>query len=167
MQIKETIGVSFPGSVESPPLEDVVVLVDSAGVALEVQQAFSARVWGVRDGGSGLIASRRVEIPLVGSDGEVSGVLCHTGPRSDTRGCGCSSARAMPRTEKPSSNDMQAASPSVKGVGTPGHHVTNDVDTAHPRSRLHTGSTALMFKLSIVCRIMTDFPSASSAAEPI
>ena len=34
MQIKETIGVSFPGSVESPPLEDVVVLVDSAGVAL-------------------------------------------------------------------------------------------------------------------------------------
>ena len=30
MQIKETIGVSFPGSVESPSLEDVVVLVDSA-----------------------------------------------------------------------------------------------------------------------------------------
>jgi hypothetical protein len=26
-----------------------------------------------------------VEIPLIGSDGEVSGVLCHTG-RSDTRG---------------------------------------------------------------------------------
>jgi hypothetical protein len=25
MQIKETIGVSFPGSVERPPLEDVVV----------------------------------------------------------------------------------------------------------------------------------------------
>ena len=36
MQIKETIGVSFPGSAESPPLEDVVVLVDSAGVALGV-----------------------------------------------------------------------------------------------------------------------------------
>jgi hypothetical protein len=30
MQIKETIGVSFPGSVESPPLEDIVVLVDGA-----------------------------------------------------------------------------------------------------------------------------------------
>ena len=29
MQIKETSGLSFPGSVESPPLEDVVVLVDS------------------------------------------------------------------------------------------------------------------------------------------
>jgi hypothetical protein len=61
MQIKETIGVSFPGSVESPPLEDVVVLVDSAGVALGVQRAFSARVRGVRDGGSGIIASRCVE----------------------------------------------------------------------------------------------------------
>ena len=57
MQIKEIIGVSFPGSVESPPLEDVVVLVDSAGVALGAQRAFSARVGGVREGGSGLIAS--------------------------------------------------------------------------------------------------------------
>jgi hypothetical protein len=86
MQIKETIGVSIPGSAEGPPLEDVVVLVDSAGVAPGVQRAFSARVRGVRDGGSGIIASRCVEIPLGGSDGEVSGVLCHTGPRSDTRG---------------------------------------------------------------------------------
>ena len=86
MQIKETSGLSFPGSVESPPLEDVVVLVDSAGVALGMQRAFSARVRGVRDGGSGLITSRCVEIPLVGSDGEVSGVLFHTGPRSGTRG---------------------------------------------------------------------------------
>ncbi|MER9432533.1 ATP-binding protein [Mesorhizobium sp. M0408] len=85
MQIKETIGVSFPGSIESPPLEDVVVLVDSAGVALGVRRAFSARVRVVRDG-SGLIASRCVEIPLVGLDGEVSGILCHTGPGSDTRG---------------------------------------------------------------------------------
>jgi len=86
MQIKETIGVSFPGSVESPPLEDVVVLVGSAGVALGVQRTFSARVRSVRDGGSGVIASRCVEIPLVGSEGEVSGILCHTGPRSDMRG---------------------------------------------------------------------------------
>jgi Histidine kinase-, DNA gyrase B-, and HSP90-like ATPase len=86
MQIKETIGVSLPGSVEGPPLEDVVVLVDSAGVALGVQRAFSARVRGVCDGGSGLIASKCVEIPLVGSNGEVSGILCHTGARSDTCG---------------------------------------------------------------------------------
>jgi hypothetical protein len=86
MRIKETIGGSFPGSVERPPLEDVVVLADNAGVALGVQRAFSARLRGVRDGGSGLIASRCVEIPLVGSDGEVSGIWCHTSPRSDRRG---------------------------------------------------------------------------------
>jgi signal transduction histidine kinase len=81
MHIKETPDVSFPGVVESPLLEDVVVLPDRAGVALGVQQAFSARV---RD--DGLIASRCVEIPLVGCDGEISGVLCRTVPRSDTRG---------------------------------------------------------------------------------
>src|SRR5262245_24014407 len=86
MQIKETIGVSSPGSVESPPLEDVVVLADSAGVALGVQRAVSPRVRSVRADGSGLIASRCVEMPLVGSDGEISGVWCHIYPRSDTRG---------------------------------------------------------------------------------
>ena len=97
MQIKETIGVSFPASIESPPLEDVVVLVDSAGVALGVQRAFSARVRGVRDGDSGLIASRYVEIPLVGADGEVSGILCHTRPLSDTRGAVGADGRARVR----------------------------------------------------------------------
>jgi signal transduction histidine kinase len=86
MQIKETIGVSIQGSAESQPPEDVVVLADSSGVALGVQRAFSARVRSVHDRGSRVIASRCVEIPLVGSDGEVSGVLCHTGPRSDTGG---------------------------------------------------------------------------------
>jgi signal transduction histidine kinase len=86
MRIKETPDVSFPGVVESPPLEDVVVLADSAGVALGVQRAFSARVRSVRDDDSGLIASRCVEIPVVGRDGEISGVLCRTTPRSDTRG---------------------------------------------------------------------------------
>src|SRR3954470_12749033 len=87
MQIKEPIGVSFPSPVESSPLEDVVMLVDSAGVVLKVQRAFGGtRGRGVRDGGKGLIESNCVEIPLVGSDGEISGVLCHTGPRSDTRG---------------------------------------------------------------------------------
>jgi signal transduction histidine kinase len=72
--------------VGSPPLEDVVALADSAGVALGVQRAFSARVRSVRDNGSGLIASRCVEIPLVGRDGEISGVLCLTAPQPDTRG---------------------------------------------------------------------------------
>jgi hypothetical protein len=84
MRIKETIGVSFPSSVESPPVEDVLVLVDSAGVALGVQRAFSARVRDVRDGGSGLITSRCVEIPLVESDGEVSG-FCSTPARGRAR----------------------------------------------------------------------------------
>ena len=97
MQIKETIGVSFPDSVESPPLEGVVVLVDSAGVALGVQRTFSARVCGVRDGSSGLIASRYVEIPLVGSDGEVSGILCYTSARSDTRSAVAAGGRARVR----------------------------------------------------------------------
>jgi signal transduction histidine kinase len=86
MQIKETPDVSFPRAVETFPLEDVVVLADNAGVALGVQRAFSARVRSLPDDGSGLIASRCVEIPLVGRDGEISGVLCRTALRSDTRG---------------------------------------------------------------------------------
>src|SRR4051794_4821365 len=86
MQIKETPDVSFPRAVETFPLEDVVVLADNAGVALGVQRAFSARVRSLPDDGSGLIASRCVEIPLVGRDGEISGVLRRTVPRSDTRG---------------------------------------------------------------------------------
>ena len=86
MQIKETLDVSFPSAVESPPLEDVVVLADSAGVALGIPRTFSARVWSVRDDGSGLIASRCVEIPLVGRVGEISGVLCRSGRRSGKRG---------------------------------------------------------------------------------
>jgi hypothetical protein len=84
MQI--TPDASFPGVVDSVPLEDVVVLADSAGVALEVQRAFSARMRSVRNDGSGLIVSRYVEIPLVGHDGEISGVLCWTASQSDTRG---------------------------------------------------------------------------------
>ena len=86
MQIKEISDVSFPGAVESPPREDVVVLAGSAGVSLRVQRAFSARVRSVHDDSSGVIASRCVEIPLVGRHGEISGVLCRTAPRSDTRG---------------------------------------------------------------------------------
>jgi hypothetical protein len=85
MHLKETPDVPFPGVVENPPVEDVVVLADSAGVALGVQRTFSARVRSVRDDGSRLIASKCVEIPLVGRDGEISGILCRTAPRSDTR----------------------------------------------------------------------------------
>jgi nitrogen-specific signal transduction histidine kinase len=99
MQIKETPDLSFLGVVDNPLLEDVVVLADNAGVALGVQRAFSARMQSVHDDGSGLIASRCVEIPLVGPDGEISGVLCRTVPRSDTRSvfssCGPEWARAI------------------------------------------------------------------------
>lgn len=80
MQIKETVGVSFRGPVESQSLEDVVVLVDSAGFALGAQRGFSSRVRNVGD--RGFVTSRCVEIPLVGPDGEVSGVLYYSSPRS-------------------------------------------------------------------------------------
>ena len=97
MQIKETPDVSFPDAVESPPLEDVVVLVDGAGVALGVQRAFSARVRSVYDDSSGVIASRCVAIPVVGSDGEVSGILCHTSRGPDTRGTVAAGGRERDR----------------------------------------------------------------------
>ncbi|RXH24173.1 histidine kinase [Bradyrhizobium nanningense] len=84
MQIKKTVGASFPSSIESLLPQDVVVLVDSAGVALGVRRAFSAEEGSVYDGGGGL-AKRCVEIPLVGSDREVSGILCCASQRSDTR----------------------------------------------------------------------------------
>ena len=82
MQIRDTIGNPSTASTEGPP-EDVIVLVDSAGVALGVQDAFSAKVRAVRPGS---IASRCVEIPLVGGNGQISGVLCQSMPPSDVRG---------------------------------------------------------------------------------
>ena len=98
-ETKETLEGSFAGAVKSPRLKDVVVLADGAGVALGVQRTFSARVRSVRDDGSRLIASRCVEIPLVGRDGEISGVLRWAAPRSDTRGvlsfCGPERVRAI------------------------------------------------------------------------
>ena len=61
------------------------MLVDSAGVALGVQHAFGAKVRAVRPGGV-TIASRWVEIPLVGGSGQISGVLCPSMSPSDVRG---------------------------------------------------------------------------------
>ena len=84
MQIRETIDNPSTASTQSPP-EDVIVLVDSAGVALGMQRAFSARVRAVHPGGAS-IASRCVEIPLVGSNGQISGVLCRSMPPPDVRG---------------------------------------------------------------------------------
>ncbi|MCD9817337.1 ATP-binding protein [Bradyrhizobium japonicum] len=85
MLIKYSSDISFPGEVESHLPEDVVVLADRADVALGVQRPLRVRVRSVSDHGSGVIASRRVEIPLVGGDGEISGVLFRTAPRSSTR----------------------------------------------------------------------------------
>ena len=85
MQIKETPDVSLLGAVESPPLEGVAMLAGSADASFGVQRAFSAMVRSVHDDSSGVIASRCVEIPLVGRGGEISGVLCRTAPRSDMR----------------------------------------------------------------------------------
>jgi signal transduction histidine kinase len=84
MQIRETIDNPSTASTESPP-EDVIVLVDSAGVALGVQHAFSAKVRAVCPGGVS-IASRWVEIPLVGGNGQISGVPCQSMPPPDVRG---------------------------------------------------------------------------------
>ena len=84
MQIGETIDNPSTASTESPS-EDVIVLVDSAGVALGVQHAFSAKLRAVRAGGVS-IASRWVEMPLVDGNGQISGVLYQYMPPSDMRG---------------------------------------------------------------------------------
>ena len=86
MQIRYSSDSSFHDAVESPLPEDAVVLADSAGLALGVQRPLGVRVRNVSDHGSGVIASRRLEIPLVGGDGEISGILFRTAPRSSTRG---------------------------------------------------------------------------------
>jgi signal transduction histidine kinase len=84
MQIRDTIDSPSTASIEGRP-EDVIVLVHSAGVALGVQHAFSAKVRAVRPVGVST-ASRCVEIPLVGGNGQLSGVLCQSMPPSDVRG---------------------------------------------------------------------------------
>src|SRR3954468_1331000 len=83
MLITKTIDNPSTAPTESPP-EDVIVLVDSAGVVPGVQHAFNARVRAVRPGVS--IGPRWLEIPLVGGDGEISGVLCQSMPPSGVRG---------------------------------------------------------------------------------
>jgi hypothetical protein len=89
MQIRKTIDNPSTASTESPP-EDVIVLVDSAGVAPGVQHAFNAKVRAVPPAGVSS-ASRWVEIPLVGGNGQISGVLCQSMPPSDVRGAWISS----------------------------------------------------------------------------
>ncbi|MDA9465551.1 hypothetical protein XH87_13390 [Bradyrhizobium sp. CCBAU 53415] len=78
MHIEETACISLPRSVERPPLENVIALVERAGVANGLERAFSTSVSCLRDDDTGRFASRCMEIPVVGSNTEVSGVLCHT-----------------------------------------------------------------------------------------
>lgn len=99
MHIEETARISLPRSVERPPLENVVVLVEGAGVANGVERAFSTSVSCVRDDDIGRIASRCTEIPVVGSNGEVSGVLCHTNP-FDARAAAAAGERHPVRTAR-------------------------------------------------------------------
>jgi hypothetical protein len=94
MQIRQTIDNPSTASTESPP-EDVIVLVDSAGLAPGVPHAFNAKVRAVRPGVG--IASRWLEIPLVGGDGEISGVLCQSMPPSGVRGAWASSGSGEAR----------------------------------------------------------------------
>ena len=95
MQIRETIDKPSTASTESPP-EDVIVLADNVGIALGVQHVFSAKVRTIRLGGVS-IASRCVEIPLIGGNGQISGVLCQSMPPSYVRGALVSRRRGEAR----------------------------------------------------------------------
>jgi signal transduction histidine kinase len=86
MQAEETVGVSVASFSERPLMEDAVMLINNDGVAIGVGCVSSARVRSVGDGGRGFTESRWVEIPVIGSNGEVSGILCHTNSGVDTRG---------------------------------------------------------------------------------
>src|SRR3954451_15691577 len=95
MLITKTIDNPSTAPTESPP-EDVIVLVDSAGVVPGVQHAFNARVRAVRPAGVG-IASRWVQIPRVGSNGQIAGELSQSMPPSDARGASVSSGSGEAR----------------------------------------------------------------------
>jgi hypothetical protein len=84
MQIKETPDVSFPGVVESPPLEDVVVLADGTGVALGVQRAHSAQGCGAS--AMTAAASSRSGAWRYASSGATARSPGSCAGRSDTRG---------------------------------------------------------------------------------
>ncbi|WP_433996796.1 hypothetical protein [Bradyrhizobium liaoningense] len=86
MQNKSSSDIFIPHEVESLLPEDVVVLADSAGVALGLSRLPGTRGRNVGDRGASIITTRYVEIPLVGSDGEVSGILFRSAPCSGTRG---------------------------------------------------------------------------------
>jgi signal transduction histidine kinase len=83
MQVNESLNDSPRGSLGRPALDGVVVLAHSAGVANGAPRAFGTSVL---HGASAPIALTWVEIPLVGSNGEVSGVMYRTATRPETGG---------------------------------------------------------------------------------
>ncbi|WP_377830997.1 ATP-binding protein (plasmid) [Bradyrhizobium lupini] len=62
-----------------------MALADRGVVALGVQGPFSGKMRNISDNSNGVIATRCVEIPVVGRDGEISGVLCRTARREGMR----------------------------------------------------------------------------------
>lgn len=86
MDFKEPLDKSFRDSLDRTASDGVVVLADGAGVAIGMARAFGPCVRSVPQDVSAPIGSRLVEIPLVDSDGEVSGVVFRRAARSATAG---------------------------------------------------------------------------------
>lgn len=84
MQINKT-NESCPRTLDSERFEDIVVLGDRAGLALGGQPALSARILVDDSNSNSDFASGCMEVPVLGSDGEISGVLCKAS-WYDTRG---------------------------------------------------------------------------------
>jgi len=95
MQIRKTIDNPSTASTESQS-EDVVVLMDSSGIGPGAQHAFNVKARPIRPAGV-RFAPRWVEIPLVGGNGQISGVLCQSIPPSDVRGAGVSGGSGAAR----------------------------------------------------------------------
>jgi signal transduction histidine kinase len=86
MQIEETFKVSFRSADKPGALRGVVALSDSALAALGAPRAFSPKDRGVRHDVCGPVAPTWVEVPLVGGEGEISGVMYQSVQRSGPAG---------------------------------------------------------------------------------
>ena len=83
MQVAETLGVSLARSENSPVIsirpEDIVVLAERDGVAVGSGRVSVRSAHGGKDHDPSS-AMRSVEIPVVGRDGKISGVMCRSYP---------------------------------------------------------------------------------------
>jgi signal transduction histidine kinase len=86
MQIAESTRVPSPRPESNPVIgvlsDEIVVLAERGGVAIGPGRGFSTYVRPARHGArqGSPVRIRSVEIPLIGSDGEISGVLCRDIP---------------------------------------------------------------------------------------